>query len=216
MDGDRGLTALLPSVQAFIGTPRKVLIGGQWVAAKSGQTFEVYNPATGQVIGAAAACEKADVDDAVKAARKAYQGIELNTKRLAVIGMGRIGAEFAKRAQSFNMTVVAYDPFLGEEKAQKMGVEKVELDDLLQRADFITLHVPFTDQTANILSAEALAKTKPGVRIINCARGGLIVEADLKVALESGFNSKTAFNAFFKKAEGNKLIAIIGDEVTLH
>ena len=72
MDGDRGLTALLPSVQAFIGTPRKVLIGGQWVAAKSGQTFEVYNPATGQVIGAAAACEKADVDDAVKAARKAF------------------------------------------------------------------------------------------------------------------------------------------------
>ena len=84
------------------------------------------------------------------------------------------------------MKVVAYDPFLTPERAVELGVEKVELDDLLARADFITLHTPLTDQTRNILSREASAKTKPGVRIVNCARGGLIDEAALKDALDSG------------------------------
>jgi D-3-phosphoglycerate dehydrogenase len=94
------------------------------------------------------------------------------------------------------MKVVAYDPFLGEEKAKKMGVEKVELDELLARADFITLHVPYTDQTANILSKEALAKTKKGVRIINCARGGLVDEEALAEALKSGHVAGAAFDVF--------------------
>ena len=87
-------------------------------------------------------------------------------------------------------------PFLGEEKAKKMGVEKVELDDLLKRADFITLHVPFTDQTANILSRENIAKTKKGVRIINCARGGLVDEEALADALKSGHVAGAAFDVF--------------------
>ena len=94
------------------------------------------------------------------------------------------------------MKVVAYDPFLGEEKAEKMGVEKVELDELLKRADFITLHVPFTKQTANILSRENLAKTKKGVRIINCARGGLVDEEALAEALKSGHVAGAAFDVF--------------------
>lgn len=94
------------------------------------------------------------------------------------------------------MRVVAFDPFLSAERAQDLGVEKVELDELLRRADFITLHTPLTDATRNVLDAKALAKTKPGVRIINCARGGLIVEADLKAALDSGHVAGAALDVF--------------------
>ena len=108
-----------------------------------------------------------------------FMGVELTGKTLGVIGAGNIGGIVCDRARGLKMKVVAYDPFLGEEKAAKMGVEKVELEELLARADFITLHVPFTDQTANILSRENLAKTKKGVRIINCARGGLVDEEAL-------------------------------------
>ncbi|MCL4157392.1 UNVERIFIED_CONTAM: hypothetical protein GTU68_004509, partial [Idotea baltica] len=96
-----------------------------------------------------------------------FMGVELTGKTLGVIGAGNIGGIVCDRARGLKMKVVAYDPFLGEEKAAKMGVEKVELEELLKRADFITLHVPFTEQTANILSRENLEKTKKGVRIIN-------------------------------------------------
>jgi len=125
-----------------------------------------------------------------------FMGVELTGKTLGVIGAGNIGGIVCDRARGLRMKVVAYDPFLGIEKAQKMGVEKVELDDLLARADFITLHVPFTDQTANILSAENLAKTKKGVRIINCARGGLVDEAALAELLKSGHVAGAAFDVF--------------------
>ncbi|WP_187431707.1 D-3-phosphoglycerate dehydrogenase [Roseobacter fucihabitans] len=128
-----------------------------------------------------------------------FMGVELTGKTLGVIGAGNIGGIVCDRARGLKMKVVAYDPFLGEEKAKKMGVEKVELDALLARADFITLHVPFTDQTANILSAEALAKTKPGVRIINCARGGLVDEDALAEALKSGHVAGAAFDVFAKE-----------------
>jgi D-3-phosphoglycerate dehydrogenase len=125
-----------------------------------------------------------------------FMGVELTGKTLGVIGAGNIGGIVCDRARGLKMKVIAYDPFLGQEKADKMGVEKVELDDLLGRADFITLHVPFTDQTANILSREALAKTKPGVRIINCARGGLVDEEALAEALKSGHVAGAAFDVF--------------------
>ena len=98
-----------------------------------------------------------------------FMGVELTRKTLGVIGAGNIGGIVCDRARGLKMKVVAYDPFLGRRESREDGREKVELDELLARADFITLHVPLTDQTANILSRENLAKTKKGVRIINCA-----------------------------------------------
>lgn len=125
-----------------------------------------------------------------------FMGVELTNKTLGVIGAGNIGGIVCDRARGLKMKVVAYDPFLGEEKAEKMAVEKVELDELLARADFISLHVPFTDATANILSRENLAKTKKGVRIINCARGGLVDEKALADMLKSGHIAGAAFDVF--------------------
>ncbi len=125
-----------------------------------------------------------------------FMGAELFNKTLGVIGAGNIGGIVCDRALGLKMKVIAYDPFLSDERAQKMGVAKVELDDLLARADFITLHVPMTEKTRNILSREALAKTKRGVRIINCARGGLIDEAALVDALKSGQVAGAALDVF--------------------
>src|SRR3546814_3903357 len=113
-------------------------------------------------------------------------GVELTNKTLGLIGAGNIGSIVADRALGLKMKVIAYDPFLTPERAVEMGVEKVTLDDLLARADFITLHTPLTDSTRNILSRENLAKTKQGVRVINCARGGLIDAEALTDALHSG------------------------------
>ena len=125
-----------------------------------------------------------------------FMGVELYAKTLGLIGAGNIGGIVADRALGLKMKVVAYDPFLSPEKAVEMGVEKVELDDLLARADFITLHTPLTDKTRNILSAENLAKAKKGVMIINCARGGLVDEAALRAGLESGHIGGAGFDVF--------------------
>ena len=125
-----------------------------------------------------------------------FMGVELTGKTLGVIGAGNIGGIVCQKAVGLGMKVVAYDPFLSEERAARLGVEKVELDTLLARADVITLHVPLTDQTRNILSAENIAKTKPGVRIVNCARGGLVDEAALAEALASGHVAGAAFDVF--------------------
>src|SRR6476620_12057844 len=125
-----------------------------------------------------------------------FMGVEVTGKTLGLIGAGNIGSIVAARALGLKMKVVAYDPFLTPERALEMGVEKAELDELLRRADFITLHTPLTDQTRNILSRENLAKTKKGVRIINCARGGLIDEAALKEALDSGQVAGAALDVF--------------------
>ncbi|MEM6636888.1 MAG: phosphoglycerate dehydrogenase [Pseudomonadota bacterium] len=125
-----------------------------------------------------------------------FMGVELTAKTLGVIGAGNIGAIVCERALGLKMKVIAYDPFLSEERAKQIGVTKVELDELLSRADFITMHVPLTDKTRNILSAEAIAKLKPGVRIINCARGGLVDEAALAEALKSGAVAGAAFDVF--------------------
>ena len=125
-----------------------------------------------------------------------FMGVEIMGKTLGVIGCGNIGAIVCDRAQGLKMKVIGYDPFLTEERAAKMGIEKVDLDTLLSRADFITLHTPLTDQTRNIIDAAALKKTKPGVRIINCARGGLVVEAALKEAIESGHVAGAALDVY--------------------
>lgn len=125
-----------------------------------------------------------------------FMGVEVTNKTLGLIGAGNIGSIVADRAIGLKMKVVAFDPFLTPERAQTMGVEKVELDELLGRADFITLHTPLIDATRNILNAETLAKTKKGVRIINCARGGLVDEVALAEALKSGHVAGAALDVF--------------------
>ena len=125
-----------------------------------------------------------------------FMGVELMGKTLGIIGCGNIGSVMADRAQGLKMKVVAYDPYLSPERAEGLNIEKVELDALLRRSDFISLHTPLTDATRDIIDAKAIAKMKAGVRIINCARGGLIVEADLKAALEDGHVAAAAIDVF--------------------
>ena len=125
-----------------------------------------------------------------------FMGVELTSKTLGIIGCGNIGSIVADRAIGLKMRVIAYDPFLSAERAVEIGVEKVELDDVFRRSDFITLHVPLTEKTRNIIDMAAILKMKKGVRIINCARGGLIVEADLKQALDSGHVAGAALDVF--------------------
>ena len=125
-----------------------------------------------------------------------FMGVEVTGKTLGLIGCGNIGSIVATRALGLKMKVAAFDPFLTPERAVELGVDKVEVDELLKRADFITLHTPLTDQTRNILSRENIAKTKKGVRIINCARGGLIDESALKDALDSGQVAGAALDVF--------------------
>jgi D-3-phosphoglycerate dehydrogenase len=136
--------------------------------------------------------------------------VEITGKVLGLIGAGNIGSIVADRAKGLKMRVIAYDPYLSAERAEDLGVEKVTLDDLLARADFITLHVPMTPETKNILSAEAIAKTKKGVRIINCARGGLIDEKALKAALDSGQVAGAALDVF--ETEPAKENVLFGNE----
>jgi D-3-phosphoglycerate dehydrogenase len=146
-----------------------------------------------------------------------FMGVELTNKVLGLIGAGNIGSIVADRALGLRMKVIAFDPFLTPERAIDLGIEKVDLDELLARADFITLHTPLTDQTRNILSRENLAKTKPGVRIINCARGGLIDEAALKEALESGHVAGAALDVFVEEpAKANPLFGTPGLVATPH
>ena len=138
-----------------------------------------------------------------------FMGVELAGKTLGLIGCGNIGSIVADRAQGLKMKVVSYDPFLSVERAAALNVEKVELDQLLARADFISLHTPMTESTRHLLGKENLAKCKKGVRIINCARGGLIVEADLKAAIESGHVAGAALDVFEEEpAKSNPLFGM--------
>ena len=125
-----------------------------------------------------------------------FMGVELFNKTLGVIGCGNIGSIVADRALGLKMKVIAFDPFLSPERAIEIGVEKVELEDIFRRSDFITLHTPLTDKTRNIIDAAALAKCRKGVRIINCARGGLVVEDALYDALKSGHVAGAALDVF--------------------
>ncbi|MCC7266468.1 MAG: phosphoglycerate dehydrogenase [Caulobacteraceae bacterium] len=135
-----------------------------------------------------------------------FMGVELYAKTLGLIGAGNIGGIVADRALGLKMKVVAYDPFLSPERAAEIGIEKVELDELLARADIITLHTPLTDKTRNILSAENLKKTRKGVLIVNCARGGLVDEAALRELLDSGHVGGAAFDVFVEEpAKANPL-----------
>ena len=128
-----------------------------------------------------------------------FMGVELTGKTLGVVGCGNVGASVAVRAIGLRMKAIAYDPFLSAERAIDLGVEKVDLDELLARADFITLHTPLTEATKNMIDAAAIAKMKRGVRLVNCARGGLVVEQDLAAALDSGHVAGAAIDVFVEE-----------------
>ncbi len=146
-----------------------------------------------------------------------FMGMELTGKVLGLVGCGNIGSIVAERAQGLKMRVMAFDPFLGAERAESLGVEKVELDQLLSRADVISLHTPLTDQTRNLLSADAIAKTKKGVRVVNCARGGLVDETALFDAIKDGHVAGAALDVFGEEpAKNNPLFELEEVVVTPH
>jgi len=128
--------------------------------------------------------------------RKAFQGVELYGKTLGILGMGRIGSEVARRAIAFGMQVLAYDPYLSLSRAKALQVELVELDDIYARADFITVHMPLSDETNGMINAGAFAKMKKGARVLNCARGGIIDEADLVAAIREGKVAGAALDVY--------------------
>ena len=151
------------------------------------------------MVGALA--RKSPADKATMAAgkwdRKAFQGTEIQGKTLGVLGMGRIGSEVAKRALAFGMRVLAYDPFLTEVRARQLGVELVaDTDAIYRSSDFITVHMPVTPDTRGMINSESIAKMKPGVRIVNCARGEVVNEPDLIAGLESGKVAGAALDVF--------------------
>lgn len=128
--------------------------------------------------------------------KKKFMGVELYSKTLGIVGCGNIGAIVASRALGLQMKVIAYDPFLTQERAEKLGIERVELQELMQRSDFVTIHTPLNDKTRGLINAEMLSLAKPGLRLINCARGGLVVEKDLLAALENGQIAGAALDVF--------------------
>ena len=146
-----------------------------------------------------------------------FMGVEMFGKTLGVIGCGNIGSIVADRALGLKMKVIAYDPFLPADRATDLGVEKVELDELLRRADFVTLHTPLTDKTRNVISADAIKSMRKGVRIINCARGGLVDEAALYKALKDGHVAGAAFDVFATEpATDNPLFSLPNVVCTPH
>ncbi|RYD02638.1 hypothetical protein N752_25285 [Desulforamulus aquiferis] len=128
--------------------------------------------------------------------KKAFLGVELRGKTLGVIGLGRIGSAVAKRAQAMEMNIIAYDPYISEEHAKKMAIEIVTLNELYARADFITVHMPKTKETYHMINKESIALMKEGVRIINCARGGIVDEAALYEAMIAGKVAGAALDVF--------------------
>lgn len=135
--------------------------------------------------------------------RKDFVGVELNQKTLSIIGLGRIGSEVAKRAKAFRMNILAYDPYLTEERAQKLGVKKASLEEAITKGDFITIHTPLTKETRHLINAHTINQMKKGVRIINCARGGIIDENALFEAIQSGKVAGAAIDVFENEPPGN-------------
>ncbi len=150
--------------------------------------------------------------------RKKYVGVELKGKTLGVIGMGRIGSGVAKRALAFDMDVIAYDPYINEERAHDLGVTVGTLDDVVSKADFITVHMPLTPDTKNMISMEQMKKMKQGVRLVNCARGGIINEEDLAQAVKDGIVAGAAIDVFTSEPlpADHPLLGVPGIVVTPH
>ena len=150
--------------------------------------------------------------------RKKYVGVELRGKTLGVVGMGRIGSGVAKRALAFDMNVIAYDPYINEERAKSLGVKVGSLDDVIAEADFITVHMPLTPETKGMISMEQMKKMKKGVRLVNCARGGIIDEADLAQAVKDGIVAGAAIDVFTSEPipADHPLLGIPGIILTPH
>jgi len=152
-----------------------------------GNSITTAEHAIGMMFAVARQLPAADAStQAGKWEKSRFMGVELTAKTLGVIGCGNIGSIVVDRALGLRMRVIAFDPFLSPERASDLGIEKVDLDTLFRRSDFITLHTPLTDKTRNIIDAKAIEKMRDGVRIINCARGGLVDEEALRAALDSG------------------------------
>lgn len=147
--------------------------------------------------------------------RSKFIGVELYNKTLGVIGLGRIGQAVAKRAISFGMKVIAYDPFLSKEVTEKLGIELVELNKLFSQSDYITCHVPLTDETKDLISAKQISMMKKGVRIINCSRGGIVNEDDLAIAVEEGRVAGAALDVYEKEPPQNLALVKFDSKVVL-
>jgi D-3-phosphoglycerate dehydrogenase len=149
--------------------------------------------------------------------REPFLGVEVYGKTLGIVGLGRIGTEVARRAQGFQMSVVAYDPYLDTGVAERLGVERVDLDALLRRSDFISVHVPLTKETRGLIGAAELARTKPGVRIVNCARGGVVDEPALAAAIQAGRVAGAGLDVFDREPPwGSPLVDLDAVVVTPH
>jgi D-3-phosphoglycerate dehydrogenase / 2-oxoglutarate reductase len=214
-DGLAVRSATKVTAELIAGAPRLKIVGRAGigvdnidVAAATQRGIVVMNTPYGNSTTAAehaiamlfALCRQIPAADrstqAGKWEKSRFMGVELTGKTLGVIGCGNVGSMVAARALGLRMKVLAYDPFLSAERAVDLGVDKVSFDELLAAADFITLHTPLTDATRNIIDAAALARMKRGVRLVNCARGGLVVEEDLAVALDSGQVAGAAIDVF--------------------
>ncbi|MEM7063831.1 MAG: phosphoglycerate dehydrogenase [Cyanobacteria bacterium P01_B01_bin.77] len=159
-----------------------------------------------------------EADQSVKASnwnRKAFTGVEVYKKNLGVVGLGKIGSHVATVARAMGMTILAYDPFISKERAAELGCNLVDLDMLFQEADYITLHIPKTSETAHLINAAALAKMKPTARIINCARGGIIDEAALYEALSNGKIAGAALDVYEEEPLGESSLRELGKSVIL-
>ncbi len=183
-----------------------------------GNSITTAEHAIAMIMSLARQIPQADIStQAGKWEKSRFMGSEVTGKTLGIIGCGNIGGIVADRAKGLQMKVIAYDPYLSSERAAELGIEKLELDALLARADFISLHTPLTDKTRNILSADAINKTKKGVRIVNCARGGLIDETALKAALDSGHVAGAALDVFAEEpAKESPLFGTEGFVATPH
>jgi D-3-phosphoglycerate dehydrogenase / 2-oxoglutarate reductase len=149
--------------------------------------------------------------------KKKFMGVELFNKTLGIVGIGNIGSQVARRMQAFSMNIIAFDPFLSEDMAKTMGIEKVDLTDLFRRSDFITIHTPLTPETRGIINKETIATMKTGVRIVNCARGGIVNEQDLYEAMVSGKVAGAALDVFEKEPpQNNPLLTLEALVATPH
>jgi len=183
----------LDNIDVDAATPRGVLV----MNAPGGNTISTAEHSVAMLLALARLIPQADASMKSGAwDKKSFNGVELRAKTLGVVGLGRIGREVAKRARSFGMRIVGYDPYLEPKLMQDGDVHPLELDELVRQSDFITLHVPLNDQTKNLIDARRLSETKPDLRLVNCARGGLIDETALIAALESGKIAGAALDVF--------------------